>query len=299
MSKRVDIILVHPFLIIKDWRSISLKENNLKKARKIIEKYDIYKNDPIQEIQLAHRIHLVEAFDIKEGMHVLEIGCGQGDTTLVLADAVGESGRVTAIDIASKEYGAPLTLEEAANRIMRTSLGDRISFHFETDFLAFEEETAFAFDAVVLSHASWYFENEQTLIDYIDKVKEIANQICFAEWDLDYTRSGQRAHFLAASLLALHSSQIGNGGNIQCLFGKRQVKGILENTGFQITRETIIDAAYLQDGGWEINEANDIRTDFDQNGEAYQSLINIYYHLMNHQQEEAKSLDSFVICAKR
>lgn len=119
---------------------------------------------------------------------MLEIGCGQGDTTLVLADAVGESGRVTAIDIASKEYGAPLTLEEAANRIMRTSLGDRITFHFETDFLAFEEETAF--DAVVLSHASWYFENEQTLIDYIDKVKEIANQICFAEWDLDYTRSG-------------------------------------------------------------------------------------------------------------
>ncbi len=77
------------------------------------------------------------------------------------------------------------------------------------------------------------------------------------------------------------------------------MKGILENTGFQITRETIVDAAYLQDGGWEINEANDIRTDFDQNGEAYQSLINIYYHLMNHQQEEAKSLDSFVICAKR
>ncbi|GGP14708.1 SAM-dependent methyltransferase [Oceanobacillus neutriphilus] len=274
-----------------------MKENNVKKARKIIEKYDIYKNDPIQEIQLAHRIQLVEAFDIKEGMHVLEIGCGQGDTTIVLADAVGESGRITAIDIASKEYGAPLTLEEAADRIMHTSLGDRITFHFETDFLNFEEETVF--DAVVLSHASWYFENEQILINYIEKVKAAANQVCFAEWDLDYTRSGQRAHFLAASLLALHSSQIGNGGNIQCLFGKRQVKEILEKTGFQITGEIIIDAAFLQDGGWEINEANDVRADFDKNGGAYQSFLDIYYHLMNHQQEEAESLDSFVICAKR
>lgn len=289
-------ILVHPFLRIKGWGRVPLKENNLKKARKIIEKYDIYKNDPIQEIQLAHRIQLVEAFDMKEGMHVLEIGCGQGDTTVVLADAVGESGKVTAIDIANKAYGAPLTLEEATNRIMDTSLGDRITFHFETDFLTFEEETVF--DAVVLSHASWYFENEQTLIDYIAKVKVIANQICFAEWDLDYTRSGQRAHFLAASLLALHSSQIGNDGNIQCLFEKRQVREILENAGFQIMREEVIDAAYLQDGGWEINEANNIRADFERKGDAYQSFIDVYYYLMNHQQER-ESLDSFVICAKR
>ena len=74
-------------------------------------------NDTIQRTQLTHRIELVKTFQIKKGMKVLEIGCGQGDTTVVLADAVGETGHVVAIDIASTEYGAPITLGEASKTI--------------------------------------------------------------------------------------------------------------------------------------------------------------------------------------
>lgn len=64
-------------------------------------------------MQLQHRLELVAAFGIQKGMRVLEIGCGQGDTTVAIADAVGESGSVVAIDIASLDYGAPLTLGQA------------------------------------------------------------------------------------------------------------------------------------------------------------------------------------------
>ena len=36
---------------------------------------------------------------------MLEIGCGQGDTTVALADAVGEEGSVVALDPGRPDYG--------------------------------------------------------------------------------------------------------------------------------------------------------------------------------------------------
>lgn len=55
--------------------------------------------------QTVHRVRLVQAWDILEGSCVLELGCGQGDCTAVLAAAVGESGHVTGVDPAPLDYG--------------------------------------------------------------------------------------------------------------------------------------------------------------------------------------------------
>lgn len=46
----------------------------------------------IQRTQTEHRIKLVDFWRVKKGDRVLEVGCGQGDTTAVLANAVGASG---------------------------------------------------------------------------------------------------------------------------------------------------------------------------------------------------------------
>lgn len=67
-------------------------------------------SDDIQLVQTEHRMKLAEFWQITEGERVLEVGCGQGDTTAVLAHYVGASGSVHAIDIASPDYGAPFTL---------------------------------------------------------------------------------------------------------------------------------------------------------------------------------------------
>lgn len=53
----------------------------------------------IQRVQTEHRFKLAEFWNIKEGSRVLEIGCGQADTTAVLAYLVGEKGLVHGIDI--------------------------------------------------------------------------------------------------------------------------------------------------------------------------------------------------------
>ncbi len=55
--------------------------------------------------QIEHRRALVSFWDIQPNSRVLEIGCGQGDTTVVLADAVKENGHVVAVDPGALDYG--------------------------------------------------------------------------------------------------------------------------------------------------------------------------------------------------
>jgi len=266
------------------------------KTAAFIETYQLFEDDFIQQIQLQHRLDLVEAFGIQKGMRVLEIGCGQGDTTAALADAVGENGYVVAIDIASPDYGAPLTLRQATERMKNSLLGKRIRFQFDMDFNEFESNERF--DAAVLSHCSWYFKRSKDLLQYFQKLRTMTERICFAEWDLDFTSMQQRSHFYAASILAFYSNFVHNDGNIQNLFDKKQVQRLLEEAGFEIGKQLTVNAKYLQDGQWEKSYANSIRHEFSRVSEMMQTLINSYYELMNSSDGDEQSLDSFIICTK-
>lgn len=68
----------------------------------------------VQLRQTEHRISLVSKWNIPEGATILEIGCGQGDCTVVLAEAVGPNGHVTAIDPAPLTYGTLVELRETS-----------------------------------------------------------------------------------------------------------------------------------------------------------------------------------------
>lgn len=267
-----------------------------KNTATFLSKYKLFENDFIQQVQLQHRLELVKAFDIQKGMRVLEIGCGQGDTTAAIADAVGKNGYVVAIDIASPDYGAPLTLGQATNRIKRSSLGERITFHFEMDFDKFESKSLF--DIVVLSHCSWYFKQPEDLLYYFKKLRTMTKRICIAEWDLDFISMSQRAHFCAASILALYSNFVNNEGNIQNLLNKKQIQLLLEEADFQIEKQITVDATYLQDGHWEKSYANSIRPEFSTVPPMIQTLITSYYDLMNISNGKEQSLNSFILNAK-
>jgi protein-L-isoaspartate O-methyltransferase len=51
----------------------------------------------VEVAQAAHRIRLAENWGIKPGNRVVEIGCGQGNTTAVLAEIVGPTGKMQVI----------------------------------------------------------------------------------------------------------------------------------------------------------------------------------------------------------
>jgi protein-L-isoaspartate O-methyltransferase len=70
----------------------------------------------IQHSQTLHRLALLENLKISTGSRVLELGCGQGDCTTVLAHAVGGSGSVVAVDPADLDYGVSVHLAASPSR---------------------------------------------------------------------------------------------------------------------------------------------------------------------------------------
>lgn len=57
---------------------------------------------------------LLRVAQLGKGMHVLDLGCGAGDVSLLAADIVGPTGSVTAID--RDERALAIASERAASR---------------------------------------------------------------------------------------------------------------------------------------------------------------------------------------
>lgn len=68
-----------------------------------------------------HSAHLLRLAGIASGMRVLDIGCGAGDVSLLLAELVGPHGAVIGVDL------DPAMLELARARTARAGL-DNVSY---------------------------------------------------------------------------------------------------------------------------------------------------------------------------
>lgn len=89
---------------------LSLSDDDHSQARRLSLHYletraDPENSSPSLVYQFSHRLALVQFWEVLPGSRVLEIGCGQGDTTIVLANAVGPDGHVDAIDPGDPDYG--------------------------------------------------------------------------------------------------------------------------------------------------------------------------------------------------
>ncbi|MDP4170899.1 MAG: class I SAM-dependent methyltransferase, partial [Bacillota bacterium] len=217
----------------------------------IVECMALNKGDSsIQRVQTEHRLKLAEFWGIKKGSRVLEIGCGQGDTTAVLAYLVGEGGSVHGIDIASPHYGSPISLGTAADYLKKSTLGKQIKIDFETDPLSvnvdFPENS---FDYIVLSHCSWYFKSIEELTEVLKKARKWGKRLCFAEWDSRIETIDQLPHFLTILIQAQYESFKENStSNVRTLFTPNQIKQLVGNTGWNIINEVSIFSNELQDG---------------------------------------------------
>ena len=228
-------------------------------------------NSDIQKIQTEHRLKIANFWNIKEGSNVLEIGCGQGDTTAVLAHLVGEAGFVHAVDIASPNYGSPITLGDSLEYIKNSHLGNRIKVDFEMDVMSPEVDfPEGSFDAIVLSHSSWYLKNVEELQEIFRKSKKWGKALCFAEWDSRITTVEQYPHLLAVLIQAQYECfKKDSLSNIRSLFTPEDFRHVAENAGWKLIAEEKIDSPKLQDGTWEVEQL------IEQYQEELESIMNL------------------------
>lgn len=208
----------------------------------------------VQLHQTEFRMRLVESWGIPEGARVLEIGCGQGDTTAALANVVGPTGQVVAVDLADPSYGAPATLGESAERLLASPLGPQIEFQFQFDVL--DAANAFlndSFDFVVLAHCTWYFASADQLAKTLDRVRPMAKRLCLSEWDLQPRSIDQLGHLLAVLIQGqVEAFKQTSLSNVRTPYSVETLRALLLQNGWETVTESVLDTTDLEDARWEI-----------------------------------------------
>lgn len=88
--------------------------------------------------RLIHKPQKVLGNYVKEGMAVMDLGCGMGHFSIGMAGLVGSTGRVIAVDLQQK------MLDVMERRAQRAGLDDRILPHLcQVDDIGIEEQADF------------------------------------------------------------------------------------------------------------------------------------------------------------
>ncbi|KAG8707731.1 hypothetical protein FRC08_000324 [Ceratobasidium sp. 394] len=225
--------------------------------------------------QTVHRVRLAQAWDIAEGSHVLELGCGQGDCTAVLAAAVGDSGHVTGVDPAPLDYGSPSTLGQAQAHLKQSKIGNRMTFAQANpfDFLNAPENGG-RFDTAVLAHCIYYMSSPTTLLNILQTIHDKApsiKRLCIAEYALTASVPEAYPHVLSVLMqaaLEVHKDGETSTSNVRTVVSPKEIIRLANAAGWVVGREgVLVPDPGLEDGRWEISGA------LDRSDEVISSLI--------------------------
>ncbi|RAL00574.1 class I SAM-dependent methyltransferase [Aspergillus ibericus CBS 121593] len=209
----------------------------------------------IQHSQTIHRLALLQHWNIPTDSNVLELGCGQGDCTTVLANAVGEQGKVVAVDPADLDYGAPYTLGQAQGHISEGPLGKQITWVQQTpqDYLSSLPDST-VFDTTVLAHSLWYFASPAVILSTFQALKQHSKRLLLAEWSLVATHPSAQPHVLAAlTQAALECRKKDSVSNVRTVLGPKRLTQLALAAGWRLQKETRVQADEgLLDGQWEV-----------------------------------------------
>lgn len=203
--------------------------------------------------QAEHRINFINFWRLPPGSRVLEIGCGQGTTTAVLAEAVGPTGHVDAVDPGRPDYGSPWTLSQAQEHLSAGEMGGRISWNFADPIDYLEKNANKTWDYVVFAHCIWYFDSPAVLTKMLGALKGRATSLLVAEYALKATQKNAIPHVLASVTRAtLEAHNKGSQANIRCLSSPGAITDAAKENGWTLDEETVIvPEASLLDGFWE------------------------------------------------
>lgn len=132
---------------------------------------------------------VLEHLDVGEGMRVLEFGCGTGKQTLLLAECVGEHGRVYALDLSADALSALSTTLLEKNVRARVKMihapMDEFSDHVD-------EST---FDRILAVYSIYYADAPEQLFDSIVNVMREGAVLFFCGPSLQNNAELKEFHF--------------------------------------------------------------------------------------------------------
>jgi SAM-dependent methyltransferase len=116
---------------------------------------------------------LLDCLQLAGGESVLEIGCGTGAVTLPLAQAVGEHGRIVAVDISEPMLGA------ARQRVGESGMHNVTLLAGDAQVLAFEQA---AFDVATSRMGVMFFADPMAAFRNIGGALKPGGRLVFACW---------------------------------------------------------------------------------------------------------------------
>lgn len=215
-------------------------------------------NFTIQLSQTLHRLELLKHWNLPAGGKVLELGCGQGDCTTVLASAVRDQGTVVAVDPAQLDYGSPYTLGEAQSHISNGLLGRQITWIQQSpqDYLAsLDPSHSPSFDATVLAHCLWYFSSPSLITSTFRAIKQHSKRLLLAEWSLVAAHPSAQPHVLAAlTQAALECRKPTSLSNVRTVLSPKRLTELALAAGWHLETESRVQSGdALLDGQWEVS----------------------------------------------
>ncbi|KAF1960853.1 S-adenosyl-L-methionine-dependent methyltransferase [Byssothecium circinans] len=212
--------------------------------------------------QTTHRIAILQHSGITNGNNLLEIGCGQGDCTTVLA-LLYPNSHIDAIDPGALDYGAPETLGQAHKRIKSYDFGNRVSFHQATPVQFLQggdsdgkkekgtdvEKREYAYDIAILCHCLWYFPSKDDVLATFKAARRSAKHLFIAEWGLRSNTPQGQTHVLAALARAACESRIPHSTeNIRLPLAPATIKELAGKAGWTLEEEAwIVPGEELED----------------------------------------------------
>ncbi|MFA5997507.1 MAG: methyltransferase domain-containing protein [Candidatus Paceibacterota bacterium] len=126
----------------------------------------------------------IAALGVYEGMVIADLGAGIGSYTLPLAEKVGESGRVYAVEV-QKDFLTNIKTEAAARGLKNIELlwGD-IERPGGTKI---KDE---AVDAVVISNVLFLAENKSGLIREAKRILKVGGKLLLIDWSDSFNNLG-------------------------------------------------------------------------------------------------------------
>ncbi|MEK7192805.1 MAG: methyltransferase domain-containing protein [Patescibacteria group bacterium] len=129
----------------------------------------------------------VKELSLKEGARVADFGAGSGAYVFALASAVGQSGRVFAIDV-QQELLARISKDAERERIRNIEF---VWADLETDGGSRLE--AGSMDAVIISNILFQAEKKEVLIGEAGRVLRSGGELLVIDWSESFGNLGPRA----------------------------------------------------------------------------------------------------------